>query len=445
MILSVLDVYNFISHYIFLPSINSYKCNLILGKPAKLFEKNNPDWLPTVNMGYEKKQCNTALFDRVVNRSTQKYLASQSLLEKPGENELQDMEIQTPIFNQTVPGFCNALCQTDFSLNVWNTFETDQTAATAQIHNLKKELSLLKIGTKEWFIDDNKARFYTGLPNVKVLIAFYDYVADAIPFENRSGLSKFEQMTMTLMRLRLNLTLTDLSYRFNISNSTTSLTFIKLLDIFFVFLQPLVKWPEREQLWKTTPMCFRKHFGTKIVVIIDCFEVFINKPKNILARAQTFSSYKHHNTVKFLLGITPQGVISFISKAWGGRTSDKHLTENCKLLNNLLPGDVIMADRGFEIEESATVYGATVKIPAFTKGKRQLDAIDVEQTRMIASVRIHVERVIGNVRNKFTILQDILPLDYLIRKDDSNYSTIDKIALVACALSNLCDSVIPFD
>ena len=85
------------------------------------------------------------------------------------------------------------------------------------------------------------------------------------------------------------------------------------------------------------------------------------------------------------------------------------------------------------------------KIPAFTKGKRQLDSLDVEQTRRIASVRIHVEKVIGNVWNKYTILQDILPVDYLIRKDASGYSTIDKIATIACALTNMCDSVIPFD
>ena len=88
-------------------------------------------------------------------------------------------------------------------------------------------------------------------------------------------------------------------------------------------------------------MCFRKHLGTKICTIIDCFEVFINKPKNVLARAQTLSTNKHHNTIKFLIGITPQGVVCFISKAWVGRTSDKFLTENCGLLSNLLPGDVI--------------------------------------------------------------------------------------------------------
>ena len=44
-------------------------------------------------------------------------------------------------------------------------------------------------------------------------------------------------------------------------------------------------------------------------------------------------------------------------------------------------------------------------IPAFTKGKNQLSALDVHETRNIANVRIHVERVIGNVCQKYYILR----------------------------------------
>ena len=54
--------------------------------------------------------------------------------------------------------------------------------------------------------------------------------------------------------------------------------------------------------------------------------MFIDRPTNLLARAQTFSNYKHHNTAKVLIGITPQGFICFVSEAWRGRTSDKYLT-----------------------------------------------------------------------------------------------------------------------
>ena len=165
-------------------------------------------------------------------------------------------------------------------------------------------------------------------------------------------------------------------------------------------LSPLIYWPEREELWQTMPQCFQYSFGKKTTVIIDCFEVFIEKPTNLLARAQTFRSYKHHNTVKVLIGITPQGSISFVSKAWGGRTSDKFLTENCGLMNKLLPGDLVMADRGFTIHDIVALKRAELAIPAFTKGKSQLDPVDVESTRGIANVRMHVERVIRVIKKQ---------------------------------------------
>ncbi len=83
------------------------------------------------------------------------------------------------------------------------------------------------------------------------------------------------------------------------------------------------------------------------------------------------------------------------------------------------------------------------KIPAFTKGKSQLHGIEVEQTRRIANVRIHVERVIGNIRQKYTIINSTQPIDYV--QSDEQQTTLDKIVCVACALINICDSVVPFN
>ena len=60
----------------------------------------------------------------------------------------------------------------------------------------------------------------------------------------------------------------------------------------------------------------------------------------------------------------------------------------------IVPGDVILADRGFDIKDIVGLLGAEVKIPAFTKGKTQLSPLELESTRKIARLRIHVERVI---------------------------------------------------
>ena len=84
--------------------------------------------------------------------------------------------------------------------------------------------------------------------------------------------------------------------------------------------EPLIRWPTRSELLDTMPADFKCNFPW-CVCIIDCFEVFCERPKNLMARAQTYSNYKHHNTVKFLIGISSIGVISFISKGWGGLIS----------------------------------------------------------------------------------------------------------------------------
>ena len=197
------------------------------------------------------------------------------------------------------------------------------------------------------------------------------------------------------------------------------------------------------------PQCFMYSFGRKVTVVIHCFEIFIEKRSNLLARAQTFSNYKNHNTIKILIGITPQGTITYVSEAGGGRTSDKYITENCGFLEYLIPGNMVMADRGFTISESVGLKHAKLMIPAFTKGKDQLDRVDVESTRGIENVRIHVQRVIGLLRRKYTILEGTLPAEFFACNPNGplerQVPLIDRTLRVCSALVNFCPPIVPFD
>lgn len=69
----------------------------------------------------------------------------------------------------------------------------------------------------------------------------------------------------------------------------------------------------------------------------------------------------------------------------------------------------------------------------------------MEKTRQIASVRIHVERVIGLILRKFRIFEGIVPVEFIKLKAGDSIPTFDKIVKVCCCLTNLCTSVVPFD
>ena len=85
----------------------------------------------------------------------------------------------------------------------------------------------------------------------------------------------------------------------------------------------------------------------------------------------------------------------------------------------------MLADRSFDISDSVAYCGATLKLPAFTRGEDQLSAVDIERTRKIANVTIHVERVIGLIRRKYTILQSTLPIDLIIAKGGDSRAPVD--------------------
>ena len=122
--------------------------------------------------------------------------------------------------------------------------------------------------------------------------------------------------------------------------------------------------------------------------------------------------------------------------------SDKVITQKCGFLDMIEWGDLVLAYRGFNFADELLIRGAKLEIPAFTKGKKQLSAREVEKSRQIAHVRIHVERVIGQMKQKFTILQGTLPISLIKRPADTDVATIDKIVIVTAALVNLCNSVV---
>ena len=167
-------------------------------------------------------------------------------------------------------------------------------------------------------------------------------------------------------------------------------------------------WPSRELVNETMPQDLKAKYPTTRV-IIDCTEIRCEMPSSLLLNSELFSSYKHHTTLKALVGISPKGFLTFIGQLYTGSISDREIVERSGFLN--LPfsnGDSVMADKGFTIEDILPL-GVSLNTPPFLGMSDQMSAEDVIATQEIASLRIHVERAINKVKN-FLIFEGVIPL-----------------------------------
>ena len=165
--------------------------------------------------------------------------------------------------------------------------------------------------------DDKRTHYYTGLPSYSVFATLLELLSQATKPYLHFGLSSGDQFLMVLIKLRHADPHQHLRYQFGVHITRVSKIFNHWINIMYVELQPLIKWPEREMLRKTLSACFKQQYS-RATCIIDCSEIFIQRPTSLTARSQTYSNYKSHNTVKFLIAISPTGAIIFVSRCWVG-------------------------------------------------------------------------------------------------------------------------------
>jgi len=239
-----------------------------------------------------------------------------------------------------------------------------------------------------------------------------------------TSLSLSDQLLIILMKLKLNCRDLDLAQRFNISHVTVSnitKTFICVLhEILFV---GMINIPSQSKCKSSMPSCFEAFSSGRLV--IDATEITVDIPCNLDKQAACYSNYKSRHTVKAVTGVAPNGALVYCSKLYPGSTSDVAIVSHSEMLKQFIPGDLILADKGFTIQ-SQLPEGVSLNIPPFLRGKAQFTREEAEMCRKIAKARIHVERVNERIKN-FAILSHV----------SHNYRPlIEKIFQLCCILVN---------
>ena len=287
---------------------------------------------------------------------------------------------------------------------------------------------------------DDDVNFYSGIPNIETFVRLQEFIAPFVRhlwrgakhtstkikrkfrsstpgiFGPQRKLCNADQFLLMWMKLRLNAPMRDLANRFGISTSTCSRYFSSWVRASATVLKSFVFVPDQGTINAVKPERF--YSIRNLNMIIDCSELFIQTPKNHILQRLTWSSYKHHNTLKFLIGVSPNSMITYISKAYCGSISDKGICVQSGFFDELAPYCSVMADKGFKIDQGCTARRINLIVPPGRRGQSQMLSGQVFKTKQIAQLRILVEQVIRRLKC-YRILSQELTLDLVSHVDDA--------------------------
>nr|XP_050039136.1 uncharacterized protein LOC126536277 [Dermacentor andersoni] len=245
--------------------------------------------------------------------------------------------------------------------------------------------------------------------------------------ERKCDVTAENRLLLFLMKLKLGISYSSLAILFSVSETSASRHFKSVLKTLAVATKQWIFRPPSRVIEATMPDSFKLHYPG-CTMIIDCTEIRTEQPPTVQQERVLYSNYKGSYTLKFLVAVTPGGMICFCSKAYGGRLSDAHVTVDSGFLDLVQPGDTILADKGFPgIQTVLGNQNAVLVMPPFLHAS-QFSPEEVRDTYNIAQVRIHVERMIQRIKI-YNILNNKVPTELIPCMND--------VFHVCCVLANL--------
>lgn len=310
-----------------------------------------------------------------------------------------------------------------------------------EIKRLKEQINIERFGVQRFSSDDSMMMFYTGFMSFSLFNAFFNFIKPSassmtsyyykaseainVAVRKQRNMLLIDELFMFLCRLRCGLMEQDLAVRFNIHISTVSRKIITWANFLYFVLGSFNIWPSRDNIQNRMPQVFKQMYPNTRV-IIDCTEIPTERPSSLALNSKCYSNYKSTHTLKGLVGIAPHGALTFVSSLYTGSMSDVEITKLSGLVDLLEPGDSIMADKGFVLNNVLDGTGVTVNTPPFLTNKGQFTPFEVEETQAIAKLRIHIERHIRRIK-EYHLFDGIVPLTMI--------GTVNQLWTVANMLS----------
>ncbi|XP_067142832.1 uncharacterized protein [Centruroides vittatus] len=262
--------------------------------------------------------------------------------------------------------------------------------------NLKYHRSVgIQISTGEFLVNirnfvktESQLNSITGIPTFKLFNAIVKLFSDVCKTKqiSNTNFSFEDKLFMVLIKMKLNISFSVIFLFFHCSVPTASRIFYSGVKILASVLKCAIVWPSKINILENMPKCFNRFRNVR--VILDRSEIRVQRPKCV----------------------SPGGIATFLSSAYGGRTSDMAIFEQSDILNLLTP------------------YSDSVM--------KQLNKCEAVRTKDIACSRVHIERFIQRIK-QFKIFSARLPWKMT--------SVVDGLLIIATAVGNLSPPILSDD
>jgi hypothetical protein len=175
--------------------------------------------------------------------------------------------------------------------------------------------------------------------------------------------------------------------------------------------------PTRSQLLQSYPKSVIQKFGqARIFMLLDATEAFADTASMKTVNSILYSAYKHHSTMKWLVGADPIGTVwnDSISDGHGGSVSDPVFTQITKFLKQVPFGAAVEVDKGFLIENMCAALGVLCVRPMkFLKNQKQQSSEDTALTQKVGKTRIPIEQANGQMKQSATWFDKSIRIDQI--------------------------------
>jgi hypothetical protein len=352
-----------------------------------VFRRQSASWLPTISVHIN--QLSESIFPDIE--------AAQTLLTLSKSNEN---------CHKATKRFVNIGVQTDFSIlhSNENLVTTPEVTRISNLIENEQELALI-----------------SGINSCKLFDTIVSLVISTNESPIHSLLSPHKRVLLTLMKLKLDVAYSDLAALFHLSSRTCKTIFYNTVSELSIILKRIIHLPPLDELKNRLSECFLEF--DKVRLVLDTVEILVQSNPQHCCQTKTYSRHKGTTTVKFMTGISPTGVINFVSPAYGGRVSDKIIFEQSKLIKKLdMYKDEIITDRGFLVKEICDNHN--IRLIQSSSKKYNVK----EDNLKIAEAHCHIERTSQRVR-AFKMLSNRLPSNLIPLSED--------IVTVVCGIVNM--------